>query len=1054
MSFGANCSCLLFLDQMLPRKANWSEQANCDYHAVKKLIERPERPAMITIASEPMRESIFEKRLVRDKKFKEIFDIFFLAYKNLQPNFVICTDNYGGYRLCYKGKNPVFPPQVFRRNPVGFVAQVPDGVVTDLSVMSSERTGQQLLLLGPVRFVNSDCNPNVEYDFSSDYGIVQLRVKRKINPGDEIFVKYGPEFFESNACLCRTCHLQKLQETQFEMIFDDLVADEIHEVLNSLVSQTKKEKVVTPTQRSNPRKRKLRAREIIEKVHELTSSPLSNDESPVQPVRILPFQSNDRNLTNLAHESWSSESEEDLTSSEENTNCSTESDLTTEENMSDFSDANSIPLIKLPTFDSVSSIYPEESVISPAAEESFSPDSFNSSFADSASEKLFQGSKTTVDDAKTITRLFCSRYNLSDECSNSLHSLIKSLLPAENSFPTGYSQLRDSKKTFDENVRVLKNSPNMTFCVMNFRSQLRHIVGKNINQIFEYAEHRVKNPSIDLNCSFCPPVQVDGKKIFFNLILSSDGVNIKKSTLRKELWPIWLQVADLPPRQRMSRQNIVLAVLYVGNKTPPWNELVPHLRSQLLEAIEVRQNDNRYLASFSVKLLVSDLGCKSHMLNMFKFNGYYGCHYCTAQGTTIGKTHSYYPFQQSGQVREPCVNDMFVKYAELLPVDKVVNVVGVKGKSAFADLINGLPITAPIDYMHCVLIGIFPEVLKLCHKALSSEDRIKVKTAVENLSCPREMVAYSRKIRTLEEMGQFKANEQFNWLFYVSPLIFFNRIPTKLYNHLSNLVFGVRLLMESSCDDNTYDSELFLDAFCKEIVSIHEGNERIETINIHSLRHLVDQVRRFGPLFCFSAMSFEAANRTLGDVFSGAHHECEIICRRVLQKHKLANLEIQDNTLRSLFCKLSGNRSYEDNFFSDEFVETKAIKTGRLFYPEAEFFNRQTVNGVYFDSPSYRRSKLGNCYVSFTRNNEIHFGQTQYFMKLKGAPFDDEILANVKLFDLVEEFGPRKGFFFRVKSTEIEKLVPVQQLSKVFLYSELPENSYFIVKLCSTYEHS
>ena len=92
-----------------------------------------------------------------------------------------------------------------RRNPVGFVAAIPDGVVTDLSVMSSENTGEQLLLLGPVRFVNSDCTPNCEYDFTSDSGIVQLKVKQRISPGDELFVKYGPEFFEFNSCLCRTC---------------------------------------------------------------------------------------------------------------------------------------------------------------------------------------------------------------------------------------------------------------------------------------------------------------------------------------------------------------------------------------------------------------------------------------------------------------------------------------------------------------------------------------------------------------------------------------------------------------------------------------------------------------------------------------------------------------------------------------------------------------------------------------------------------------------------------------------------------------------------------
>ena len=60
----------------------------------------------------------------------------------------------------YSGKHPVNPPSVLRRNPVGFISVVPEGVVTDLSIMSSERTCEQYILLGPMRFVNSDCSPN------------------------------------------------------------------------------------------------------------------------------------------------------------------------------------------------------------------------------------------------------------------------------------------------------------------------------------------------------------------------------------------------------------------------------------------------------------------------------------------------------------------------------------------------------------------------------------------------------------------------------------------------------------------------------------------------------------------------------------------------------------------------------------------------------------------------------------------------------------------------------------------------------------------------------
>ena len=191
--------------------------------------------------------------------------------------------------------------------------------------------------------------------------------------------------------------------------------------------------------------------------------------------------------------------------------------------------------------------------------------------------------------------------------------------------------------------------------------------------------------------------------------------------------------------------------------------------------------------------------------------------------------------------------------AETLGIRRKSNVVGAKGKSAFANIVNGLPLTAPVDYMHCVLMGVFQDLLKFCYKSLKADEKTKVNKILSELSCPRELVSYSRKIRSLEEISQFKANEYFNWLFYQCPIIFLEGISSELYLHLTNLVFAIRLLFDSSSEAN---SRKLLEEFCKEIVTVHNGNERMETINVHCLLHLADQVERFGPLFvtqpCYS----------------------------------------------------------------------------------------------------------------------------------------------------------------------------------------------------------
>ena len=71
-------------------------------------------------------------------------------------------------------------------------------------------------------------------------------------------------------------------------------------------------------------------------------------------------------------------------------------------------------------------------------------------------------------------------------------------------------------------------------------------------------------------------------------------------------------------------------------------------------------------------------------------------------------------------------------------------------------------------------------------------------------------------------------------------------------------------------------AEKLLDKFSEDSVDIF-GDNKSETINIHCLQHLPDQVRRFGPLFVMSAMCFESAHAFLTHFASGSHEFCQII---------------------------------------------------------------------------------------------------------------------------------------------------------------------------------
>ncbi|KAM4057159.1 SET domain-containing protein [Hirsutella rhossiliensis] len=76
----------------------------------------------------------------------------------------------------------------------------------DFSIVVSSRNKCTSLFMGPARFANHDCGANARLMTTGHAGI-EIIATRAIDPGEEITVSYGENYFgEDNCeCLCRTC---------------------------------------------------------------------------------------------------------------------------------------------------------------------------------------------------------------------------------------------------------------------------------------------------------------------------------------------------------------------------------------------------------------------------------------------------------------------------------------------------------------------------------------------------------------------------------------------------------------------------------------------------------------------------------------------------------------------------------------------------------------------------------------------------------------------------------------------------------------------------------
>ena len=119
-------------------------------------------------------------------------------------------------------------------------------------------------------------------------------------------------------------------------------------------------------------------------------------------------------------------------------------------------------------------------------------------------------------------------------------------------------------------------------------------------------------------------------------------------------------------------------------------------------------------------------------------------------------------------------------------------------------------------------------------------------------------------------------------------------LPNDYYESFCKLSFAVRLLSDKdihSSDLRHADNliELFFQNF------VHLYGEESQSFNFHTMRHLVEQVKRNGPLFLFSAFCFESANHMLLSALSGTIKNPEKMFIRFLKHQRLFEQQSMQN---------------------------------------------------------------------------------------------------------------------------------------------------------------
>ncbi|XP_070551310.1 uncharacterized protein [Ptychodera flava] len=502
-----------------------------------------------------------------------------------------------------------------------------------------------------------------------------------------------------------------------------------------------------------------------------------------------------------------------------------------------------------------------------------------------------------------------------------------------------------------------------------------------------------------------------------SLMWNTDGVPVFKSS-SYSLWPLYLTINELPLDKRTKNENMLFAGLWFGSSKPQMLTYLQPFHSTFdkleREGVAVETATGQ---SFRSKVILicgtCDLPAKSLVCNMIQFNGFYGCVKCLQPGKTVttakgGHVHVF-PFIKEDATGPKRTHEQFLEDAKSA-FDSGRPVHGVKGPCWFGtlkhyDIVAG----CGIDYMHCVLQGVVKTLFSLWFTTETSDMGFNISRKISEVDArlleiqpPNEITRCPRSIETHRKY--WKASEIRSFLMYYGMAVLFGILPQMYYEHFVLLSQGIFILaLESISDDQLHQADYLLRRFCLEFPILY--GERYMSHNIHTLLHLVDDVKVLGPLWTHSCFHFEDKNGFLLKLIHGTQKvELQIITavalvQRLPQMVQKLEMDVESSAFYKKMTRPFQRRSNEVSIVGDIYrigspvtctidEQIFSLLTKSLgFVPIARQYCkyvRLRIGATIYHSKAYKRVFKRNSYTVIFKQEDIYqYGMIEYFMQVK-----------------------------------------------------------------------
>lgn len=474
----------------------------------------------------------------------------------------------------------------------------------------------------------------------------------------------------------------------------------------------------------------------------------------------------------------------------------------------------------------------------------------------------------------------------------------------------------------------------------------------------------------------------------FPLGMATDGAPVADSST-SSAWPTFIQFMGLPPHFR--KKYMLLASVYVGLHHPVMSSFMKPVMDQLqmlyTEGIEwTHPRTGEVLRSkFVVTTVTVDLPARCLLTRMTSLNGKQACLFCYIKNEK-------FVYAMKNDLREMRTEDDIRRDMRQVHENK---------KNGLMDAVRGFQGISPlvmlpdfkitdgvvVDVMHCAYLGVIEQhtdcLLSDSEASYYIGSPEKLKVINGRLLAIRPPTRRSRVPRDIRTRAIWKASEWRNFLDY-APICFYGILPNTYLSHLAQLSQIIHMLNNVSVTSEELDEAELL---VRDYVTRYErnfGEARMKPV-VHLLTHIVECVRKWGPLWVFSAFVYEAMNRRILEyVSSPGGVSDQIVTRFLIAKFmdKIVHDDSISEECRNYIKEIMNIHDYHDPLEATRF---KVVQKGKdRFLTDLELENLPHEYNIQHKVTTYQKVSVnGVNYECADRRITQHCDSVIYYDNTK-----------------------------------------------------------------------